>query len=86
MNNALDNAVMRESTQSRKKSIIVKAQTIHEKAIHLHTPQGEMPTFQDAHWDTQKKRMLNDIKNPGKKTVRENHYEANVTYLCGLLK
>ena len=30
--------------------------------------------------------MVNDIKNTVKKTVRENHSEANVAHLCGLLK
>ena len=30
--------------------------------------------------------MVNDIKKTVKKTVRENHSEANVAHLCGLLK
>ena len=56
VNKTLDNDVIRESTQLRKKSIIVQAQTIHKKAMHLHTSQREMPTFPDSHWDKQKKK------------------------------
>ena len=69
VNKALDNAVERESTQLRKKSIIVQAQTVHEKAMHLHTPEGQMPAFPDVSWDRQKKKMINDIKSTVKKTV-----------------
>ena len=45
VNKALDNAIERESKQKRKKSIVVKAQTVHDKAIQLNTLQGELPTF-----------------------------------------
>ena len=48
VNKALDNAVERESSQLHKKSIIVQAQTVHEKSMVLHTPEGEMPAFPDG--------------------------------------
>ena len=86
VNKALDNAVERESNQLRKKSIIVQAQKTHEKAMHLHTHEGQMPTFPDAHWDKQKKKMINDIKSTVKKTVRAEHSEAHASHLHGLLK
>ena len=41
VNKALDIAVERESKQSRKKSIIVKAQAVHEEVIHIHILVGE---------------------------------------------
>ena len=56
VNKALDNAVERESTQLRKKSIILQAQTVHEKAMHQHTLEGEMPAFPDASWDRRRRK------------------------------
>ena len=86
VNKALDNAVERESKQSRKKSIIVKAQAVHEEATHIHMLEGEVPGVLDANGSRQKKKIVNDIKNTVKKTVRSEQSEANATHLSGLLK
>ena len=43
VNKALDNAVERESKQSRIKPIILKAQAVHKEATHIHMSEGEVP-------------------------------------------
>ena len=82
VNKALDNAFERKSQQVSKKSIVVKAQSVYEKAMEQNTTDGVIPY--DCR-GKEKNKIISNIKDTVKKTVRAEQSELNVAHLMGLL-
>jgi hypothetical protein len=70
VNNVLDNAVLRESSYVRKKSIIVSAEESYQESLQLCCVGGELPSFSDNGWDKEKSALCNKIKSTVKKNLK----------------
>ena len=69
VNAVLDNALERESQFTQKKSTIVRAQEVHNFAMHKNCVGGEMPIFPDDAGHKQKAKLTEEIKRSVKSKV-----------------
>ena len=86
VNAAMDNTIEREGQFVRKGSVVVRAQKVHETAMHMTCLEGEFPSFPDSSWDKEKGRLTNQIKATVKALVRSKAKESNITHLNTLIK
>ena len=62
VNAAMDNAIDCESQFVRKGSAVVRAEEVHNTAMHLNCFGGEFPTFPDESWAKEKHKLTEKIK------------------------
>lgn len=82
----LDNALQRESTFVRKKSITVEADRVYSEALQSNCVSGELPTFPDTSWDSAKNKLHSMIKHSVKSNLKSISQDIHSRYTCRYLQ
>ena len=86
VNAALDNSILRESQWTQKRSTVVACESVHNFAINLHCPQGEMSSMPDQSSDREKAKLSQAMKSSVKKKVYSDLHQKQKKHLDTLIK
>ena len=86
VNAALDNSIMRESQWTQKRSTVVACESVHNFAMNIQCPQGEMSSMQDQSSDREKAKLSQAMKTSVKKKVYSDLHQEQKKHLDTLIK